>query len=88
MPCQFMACRLGTQGPGHTDAASQVEVAILVLLVPRDKQRKGGVRRKGRFRAVSAMQMRSEHIEAVQAVHLLGHPSLAARLAVQELVQV
>ena len=67
--------RLGTQGPGHTDAASQVEVAILVLLVPRDKQRKGGVRRKGRFRAVSAMQMRSEHIEAVQAVHLLGHPS-------------
>ena len=67
-----MACRLG-QSSRHTDAASQVKVAAPVLLVPRDKQREGGVRRKGRVRAARAVQVRSEDVEAVQAVHRLRH---------------
>ena len=80
-----MACRLG-QSSRHTDAASQVKVAAPVLLVPRDKQREGGVRRKGRVRAARAVQVRGEDIEAVQAVHRLRHYPSATRAHVRGLM--
>ena len=55
------------------DAASQVVLSVLVALVPRDEERKAGVRREGWIRALSLVEVRREDVEAVEAVHLLRH---------------